>query len=219
MDEKNEIRELLLEKAKISFYEKGYQKTSFEYLANECGVTKPTISYYFKNKVNLANEVYSRYISTIRKLISERIMITYGTQDFLTVSAVQIRMLLEMYHQDKNAYRFYHELINCGFTSFSVEPSLNYNRLIHQQYHLDIDENIDEVQLLTYAIRGAATSLVVAFFDGNLNCTYEQFMKYRLTIVFKIMNLPETKIEQILEDADKIIQDLNFKIKPYFLIV
>ena len=83
----------------------------------------------------------------------------------------------------------------------------------------DIDENIDEVQLLTYAIRGAATSLVVAFFDGNLNCTYEQFMKYRLTIVFKIMNLPETKIEQILEDADKIIQDLNFKIKPYFQIV
>ena len=33
------------------------------------------------------------------------------------------------------------------------------------------------------------------------------------------MNLPETKIEQILEDADKIIQDLNFKIKPYFQIV
>ena len=48
---------ILLAAAKL-FYDKGYNATSFEEIAEICDITKPLITYHYKTKANLANEVY-----------------------------------------------------------------------------------------------------------------------------------------------------------------
>jgi TetR/AcrR family transcriptional regulator len=53
------------------FQQKGYLGVSMDELCQRCGITKPTLYYYFKNKENLFVEVLLRRLKGFREVIEQ----------------------------------------------------------------------------------------------------------------------------------------------------
>lgn len=65
-EEKNDNRQNILENAVDLFYAKGYEAVGVQEIANNAGITKPTLYYYFKSKYGLLESVLE---DTIPKFI------------------------------------------------------------------------------------------------------------------------------------------------------
>ncbi|MEO1923628.1 MAG: TetR/AcrR family transcriptional regulator [Nautiliaceae bacterium] len=59
-------KEEILKEALKLFAKKGYARTSLEEIANNVGITKPAIYYYFKNKKHLYNEIFIEYFAKLK---------------------------------------------------------------------------------------------------------------------------------------------------------
>jgi TetR/AcrR family transcriptional regulator, cholesterol catabolism regulator len=55
----DQIREEIFQRAIALFEQNGFRATSMQDIADACGVTKPTIYYYFKNKYDLLATLYT----------------------------------------------------------------------------------------------------------------------------------------------------------------
>ena len=53
------------------FQQKGYLGVSVDEICQRCGLTKPTLYYYFKNKENLFVEVLLRRLQGFREVIEQ----------------------------------------------------------------------------------------------------------------------------------------------------
>lgn len=58
-------KELIIKRARDSFSTRGYELTSLESIASECGITKPAIYYHFKDKAALYEVVMEGVLSEI----------------------------------------------------------------------------------------------------------------------------------------------------------
>ena len=54
------IRQFILEHSEQLFITHGYQRTSMDMVARECGLSKPTLYKYFKNKYEMFTSLYER---------------------------------------------------------------------------------------------------------------------------------------------------------------
>jgi len=62
---KNSKRDIILERAVEHFSKNGYELTSLENIAKECGITKPAIYYHFKDKAALYQDVICSQFSKL----------------------------------------------------------------------------------------------------------------------------------------------------------
>jgi len=66
-----DTRELILENALELFYTKGYDSVGVQEIADNAGITKPTLYYYFGSKVGLLNEVLNIHCNEFISLVKE----------------------------------------------------------------------------------------------------------------------------------------------------
>lgn len=59
------IRHFILDRSEELFIANGYQKTSMDMIARECGLSKPTLYNYFKNKYELFTSLYVRLYKSL----------------------------------------------------------------------------------------------------------------------------------------------------------
>lgn len=218
----NNNKKKILDFATKLFYEKGYNDTTFETIAEHCEITKPLITYYFATKSNLASEIIHKYTSEIKNYITEKISNNYDNYNLQYGTAVEIMTLLQLYKDDQKALRFFCEYMNSGFESHfpkNIENILSFYKMHDRHYHLNIDHSADELTMLTTVSTFSINSLNYAYFTGKLNCTYEQFCDYTVRIPFKFMNIKEEQIDIIIKEAKNILEQLNIKILPYFKVI
>ncbi|MFZ7122067.1 MAG: hypothetical protein ACOWWH_14095 [Eubacteriaceae bacterium] len=61
-------------------------------------------------------------------------------------------------------------------------------------------------------------SLIYSYFTGRLNCSFDQFVDYTVSIPFKFMHIEESQIKVIIEVSKQILAELDLNIYPYFVI-
>lgn len=71
MKEDGETRELLMEKAKREFLEKGYMKSSLRRICSEAGVTTGALYFFFKDKEDLFGALVDRFIAQLSGLLEQ----------------------------------------------------------------------------------------------------------------------------------------------------
>ncbi len=71
MKEDGETRELLLEKAKKEFLEKGYMKSSLRRICSEAGVTTGALYFFFKDKEDLFGALVDGFIAQLSGLLNQ----------------------------------------------------------------------------------------------------------------------------------------------------
>lgn len=71
MKEDGETRELLMEKAKREFLEKGYMKSSLRRICSEAGVTTGALYFFFKDKEDLFGALVDSFIAQLSGLLEQ----------------------------------------------------------------------------------------------------------------------------------------------------
>ena len=71
VNEKNPMRETIIEKALLLFSSRGYEGVSVSELAESSGITKPTLYYYFGNKEGLFEAVSQSQYEGLDKVLKE----------------------------------------------------------------------------------------------------------------------------------------------------
>lgn len=198
------------------FYEKGYNATSFEEIADQCKITKPLITYHYKTKANLANEVYLHFAENRKNKITAKIYNYYGTYDLQVGIAIESKFGLRILKEDPKAYRFYHERVNASFDNIFTEPNMSLYNAYDRRYHLELDRGNDELRIAALSAKASAAALIVSYFNSKLNCTYEFLEKSVASLPFKVIDVPQDQIDAILMQSTEILDTLDFKIMPYF---
>ncbi len=198
------------------FYDNGYNATSFGEIAELCDITKPLITYHYKTKANLANEVYLHFTEKRKNKITEKIYKHYGTYDMQVGIAVENRLGLKILKEDPKAYRFYHERVNASFDNIFTEPNMSLYNAYDRRYHLKLDSGNDELRIAALSSKASAAALIVSYFSGKLNCSFEFLEKNVASLPFKVIDVPQDQIDSILLRSQEILDALDFKIAPYF---
>ena len=79
-------KEKILESASRFFYQYGYDNTNFEQIAEDCGITKPLITYHFGKKSTLAGDVYQATLGRFTNTFMAKILQVMPEANTLAVS-------------------------------------------------------------------------------------------------------------------------------------
>lgn len=95
-------RELILEQAAALFAQRGYPATSMNEVAQACGLSKPTLYHYFRDKdallVNIAEEHVTRLQAVVQEIEAEALAPTPRLRAL-------IQRIVEQYAGAQNAHR------------------------------------------------------------------------------------------------------------------
>ena len=64
-------RDMILNQAAALFARRGYPATSMNEVAEACGLSKPTLYHYFKDKYNLLVHIADGHVSRLQALVEE----------------------------------------------------------------------------------------------------------------------------------------------------
>lgn len=211
-------KDAIIESAFKLFYTHGVDDTSFEAIASDCGVTAPLITYHYKTKNKLVEEIANQLTSRIAQSVMDKYSINGIKYDPKIAVAVNIMILHQLFAVDKKARNFFLYFLNCGFENNFIEGHKNYYSKLDSYYCFGFDRSKDEISLLSTSLLFSALSLTYAYFTNRLNCTLEQMTDYMINVQFKLMNIPDEEINQIISEAKRIVSLLDFKFESYFLI-
>ncbi|MCL1912353.1 MAG: TetR/AcrR family transcriptional regulator [Eubacteriaceae bacterium] len=217
------VKQDILDTARILFYEKGYTNTFLDSIAENCGITKPLILYYFTSKAALARAVKDVYIAEIKNVVSFKVYRYYfnmQSYDLQVSTAVEIRISNMLAILDENVSRFELERADDKFAEITSREKGDFYYEIHDRhYRLDIDRNADEIAMISTVASIGGFALARAYKQGHFNCTSEQILDYIVSLNFKLMHVPEERINEILAESKKIVDTVSFEIQPYFRVV
>lgn len=206
----------IMNAAEKLFYENGYNDTFLDEIANEAGVTKGLITYYFKSKIALANNVNNRVFAKQKNYITQKIYDKYSEYDPQVGVLVENRIQFKMWTEDKYAGRFWYELLkyDTGDSQERLDQMIRfYKSLFHK---LNIQKTSDELRLMALAVSGVTRSIYIAFFEGTFSCSGEEVLKFISSSKFIYLGFTSERIKFLLDESLKIEQQLDVRIKPYF---
>ncbi len=70
---------------------------------------------------------------------------------------------LQANEEDPNVYRYFHERINANFTEYVFETSLSFQNAHQRRYHLNVNNDIDELKMGAYLYKGALPAMVFTY--------------------------------------------------------
>ncbi|MBU4438129.1 MAG: TetR/AcrR family transcriptional regulator [Firmicutes bacterium] len=82
---------IILQTAKILFYNNGYAKTSMRDICAETGIQLGTLTYYFKKKKDIAERIYSEFIVRLMSFVRTN---TYHNK----MNGIQLNFHKQIYH-------------------------------------------------------------------------------------------------------------------------
>jgi len=218
-NEKIAKRDAIIESAFKLFYTNGADDTSFEAIASDCGITAPLISYHFKTKSKLVEELANLLTYRIAKSVSEKIYINNLRYNPKVCFAANIIIIHKLLSEDEKARRFFLYFLNSGFEYNFIDGHKDYYTSLDRYYCFGLDRSNDEISLMSTSLLFSAFGLTYAFFTDRLNCTMKQMTQYMIREQFRLMHVNEEEIGGIVEEAEKLVDLLDFKFEPYFQII
>ncbi|MDU2064223.1 MAG: helix-turn-helix domain-containing protein [Sporomusaceae bacterium] len=121
-----DIRNLILDKAKERFDRFGYRKTTMDELSRDCKVSKRTIYELFRDKEDLFTNLMIRENQAFQKVLFEQIAII---DDPLEQITQLIRTAIRFFNED----HFLTRLLKADDQLFSAFISKKYNTMVREE--------------------------------------------------------------------------------------
>ena len=190
-------RERILESASRFFYQYGYEKTNFDQIAEDCGITKPLITYHFGKKSTLAGEVYRLALAQFNNAFIEKVLQAMPEVNALASAMACAASFVEYFHHDENACRFYLDLMQ--FVSIEELGNLEH---LYQAANTMLDKNFskERVHLIYVSSKYALHGLIKHYLLNDTGCSEEEFMRF---FSFAWLSLFEISMEVSEEYADR----------------
>jgi AcrR family transcriptional regulator len=189
--EKLDTRDIILENALELFYTKGYDSVGVQEIADNAGITKPTLYYYFGSKTGLLNEILKINGDEFIALIKE----TSVYQGDLPITLYRVAAAYLEYASKHR--KFYFFMIALSYYAKENEA------------HKAIEPYINEVyQIILSIFESAAKEL------GNMNGRQQRFATgFVGTINYYLLYLSETSSSGEIE----ITNDQVFSLVHQFM--
>lgn len=195
------------------FYEKGLKRTSFEDIANVCGISKALISYHFGSKSKLGGIVFSKYSADIQNCLAIQAYSRYPEYDLIVISTANLMLHLKLYKEDPKAFRFYKEFMDSSFEDVTTGIEYFY-KASNRQFKSKIDD--ETLHLIYISSNYAARGLIYNYFTGHIQSSFEKFEEFIIKSSHKSFMIPEMEIDSIIVSGKELLEKLNLKICDYF---
>lgn len=209
-DSKNRI----IETCKELFYLQGYTKTTYIDICKKASSNPGLINYYFKTKQNIAAHIYGEFMSSIKESVKAYLIHHHGVYDLQYGTALEIRIFTELLKRDEYLRTFYYEICNTGL-EFDSDVIYKFYKLHVDTYNLPFSE--DEIKLIQTTIVGAGIGIIKKMIEGYFSCDEETVFNFRIRTMYKIMNVSDERVDEILNETIKIFNQMKFKIQDYFI--
>lgn len=179
-------REEILEAATKFFYEKGYQSTTMNDLANEMGLSKSAIYHYFRSKEEILVEIYERTITDATNELSKGANSDKSTIDKLQeIIKNQIEcIIIEKQPMMKTFFQEEGQLPEKFFKSIKKRKR-EFNRLVEDIFIEGISEGVfkkGDPALFVNAFLGMCL-WVYRWYRPNSKYTPEDISKYFINLI------------------------------------
>lgn len=165
-----DTKEIILQSALDLFYTKGYDSVGVQEIADNAGITKPTLYYYFGSKLGLLKEILEQYATTLIELLK---VASYYERDLPMTLYKTAMAYIEYAIKYKNFYFF---MLALTYYAKENEAHRAIKPFIHELY-----------QVILFIFENASDEL------GNMNGRQQKFaMGFIGTINYYILFLTET---------------------------
>lgn len=216
---KNNIRLDILTTAQRHFYEKGYEGTIFSDIASDLGITKGLITYYFKTKCNLANEVMIQYVGHINQSTHDYFAKHSGFSASVDeiISMVVTFVNVFSYEKDPKTLRFYCEFMYKNL-QYAIEntPVKLYERLA-QSFKKEIVGDTAKLRSYMLKARSATAALELAYWHTKtLELTREEYIASIIFIKYQLLDVSPENCRALYDEAYEIYKRMKITVIPEF---
>jgi len=157
------------------YLEKGIRGTEMGDIAKKAGVARGLVYYYYKNKIELFRELFSRYMSTAEEFIKIRLS---SDEEIVNKLKNYTRFYLKMAETRPDLVRFYRNIesdLKLVFVDDSEKIMNDYTKNTHEPLFNAFKQAIDEgkfkstdPKILVTIYFGALTGAIDVFTKGNI---------------------------------------------------
>lgn len=215
MEEKdNQSKKKIYTAAKFLFYDKGFRATTLKDIGQAAEANTALISYYYKNKTNLAVQINEEYIASAKILTRYFINKICPEAELYLQTAIDIRVNSRNYSSSPELMRFYLELNETNFYLNTPLTSTGFFENLNRHYHLGFDRNyLRAAAISNYAL---ANALSTTRANGFLNCSDEYIVESIVKHHGTSLGLPDEKTQEVLEASLPIANQINIEIGKSF---
>lgn len=203
--------------SKQLFYEYGFIKTTLAEIARESGTNKAMVAYYFKNKNNLALEVYNEYMVANKVKTQNAINEIFPGCNVMLKTAIEYRVQNRSCRLNRYLNQFYHELCDMNIFMKNESASVGFVENINRSYKLGLSRL--EVKALALANLAVVHGLHVARDDGYLDCSSEYIAELEIRLLFQSLRFDNDLIEQGIDESRRMIDAIKISVGKNFAVV
>lgn len=195
---KRDLHEDILNVASVFLRTFGYEGTTFQKIADELGITKGAITYHFKNKFYIMDELVDEFFYRIRCFIDqypEEYRNTYWRYCVMYIYAY--RVIMSSY---QNIDLFYHKDQMSLWEQNKVNMVYNNYAAIARDFHRDFTE--DELRVTTFIDLGARRRLYREYMNGTpLLMNVDNYIYYHIELIGMLVHLDRDTIKTNIKAA------------------
>jgi len=195
---KNEI----LECAERLFKIHGYDKTTFQMIADELKITKGAISYHFKFKWGIFNELFSGYLLTLHNYIGKNLKTNYNSYQHYSI--VYICLFRQFMATRENWESFYRNEVKTFLQQERFDLFKVMFEKITTDFHKDFTE--EEIRMTCHMGIGAAVKLLKEFDLGTEPMPIDKYCYYYAYIIGIMSRLDEATIKKNIALAFEFLE-------------
>lgn len=193
------------------FVKHGYDKTTYQMIADEIGITKATITYYFKSKPWILYYHFTNYANSIREYINANL--TEGFNYYLYFCILTIRFFKEIMSSADNLRLFcqpdFTDLLSTEWISYFETDFRN----ITEDFHKDFSD--EEIQIMALMSTGGRNMILKHFSESgdnlsNFSYNANQCCKYLAYLTGTLSRLDEATISKNISRAFEFVDAHDF---------
>ena len=185
-DGRSSVKDEILRTAESFFLTHGYEKTTFQMIADELNITKGLITYYFRSKYGILDKLMSDHILAIQDYVCANPPANYNR--YLHYCIVYIIFFRETMKTEKNWQFFYRQRVIFFGPDNRFEVFLRMYRIIAEDFHKELNE--EDIHMMTVMLLGAHTRIFEEFQNdagrSKLIDKYCHYIAYAIGILAKL---------------------------------
>jgi len=198
------MRNEILQCAERLFKVHGYDKTTLQMIANELGITKGAVSYHFKVKWGVFNELFTKYLISLHEYIGKNLKKSYNSNAYLHYSVIYICLFRQFMATPENWQSFYRNEVKTFLQKERFDLFKMMFEKISADFHKDFSE--EEIEITCHLGIGAVVKLLKEFDMGIRDMSVDKYCYYYAYLIGVLSRLDEAAIKKNIALAFEFLE-------------
>lgn len=206
-----ETKNKILTEAKTLFYEKGFKETSFQEISQRAAVNKGLITYHFKNKNNIAKEIYFNFARNQQKACDE----VFQNQNGVVAAITSLILFYKLIMEDEKLKRFWYDIAVADVISDMLfwEEEV-FLRKIAKSLNAEVPE--DELFTIYCIENGMEIELIKNIFSGNIKEPIDKVFEKQYKVTLSLLGVYGEEAQRIIRESFSLAEKVKTQRKGYF---